>query len=80
MHGYLYKLSLRDLSGAIFEIEAIGIEKLSSNYAGVKAVGVKDRLKHIPGLESLTDKRLGRRGGELDVLVENTNIVLCIFE
>ena len=36
MQGLIYKLSLRDMSGEHHELEAIGIEKLSTHYAGAK--------------------------------------------
>ena len=69
MRGFIYKLSLRDMSGEHHELEAIGIEKLSTAYAGVKVVNIKEAVKNNPACRSLTEVKLERTGGELDLLV-----------
>ena len=48
MRGLIYKLSLRDMSGEHHELEAIGLEKLSTAYAGVKVVNIKEAVKNNP--------------------------------
>ena len=50
-------------------MEAIGLEKLSTAYAGVKVVNIKEAVKNNPACRSLTEDKLGRTGGELDLLV-----------
>ena len=69
MRGFLYKLSLRDMSGELHELEAIGINKLSTAYAGVKVVNLKKVLNNVPTCRSLTEDKLERESGELDLLI-----------
>ena len=69
MKGYLYHLSLRDITGEKHEFEAVGIDKLSSSYSGLKVIGIKKKLKYLPNFRSLSDEKLTREGGELDLLI-----------
>ena len=62
MQGLIYKLSLKDMSGEHHELEAIGIEKLSTHYAGAKVVNLMDPLKDVPACKSLTEEKLKRTG------------------
>ena len=69
MQGLIYKLSLKDMSGEHHELEAIGIEKLSTHYAGAKVVNLMKTLKDVPACKSFTEEKLKRTGGELDLLI-----------
>ena len=69
MKGFIYKLNLRDMSGHHHELEAIGLDKLSTAYTGVKVVNLREVFKENPLCRSLTEAKLERAGGELDLLV-----------
>ena len=69
-NGYLYKLNLKDKNGYTHQIEAIGLHKLSTEYPAAKVFGVKKALNHLTHISSsLTDEKLSRDGGELDILM-----------
>ena len=69
MQGGLYKLSLKDISGQDHEIEAIGIEKLSSSYSGLKVTNIRKSVQHLSICNSVTDGKLARDQGDLDLLI-----------
>ena len=69
MQGNLYKLTLKDITGENHEIEAISLDKLSSSYSGFKVINVKKKIQNLPSCRSVTDEKLGRGGGELDLLI-----------
>ena len=75
MNGVLYKLSLIDGGGNTHFIEAVGLDKISSSFPGVKVFKVKAAIKRLLSnsefsmYKSLTDKKLSRTDGQLDLLV-----------
>ena len=69
MKGQLYRLQLVDMSGKNHEIEAIGIDILSSKYPGLKIVNLTKKTNALPICSSITEEKLSRTGGELDLLI-----------
>ena len=69
MTGWLYKLSLKDLSCEYHEIEAVGLDTISSNYPGIKVTNIRAKVDGVPTCNSVTDKKLERTGGALDLLI-----------
>ena len=69
MKGQLYQVSLRDMAGEVFKFEAVGIEKLSSSYSGLRVHGIRKKLKNLQNFRSITDEKLSRGTGELDLLI-----------
>ena len=69
MQGNLYKLTLKDITGENHEIEAISLDKLSSSYSGFKVINIRKKIQNLPSCRSVTDEKLGRGGGELDLLI-----------
>ena len=67
--GFMYKISLRDMFGNSHQIEAIGLEQISSRYCGAKITDVKRVLQHNPKCRLLSDDKLQRDGGEVHLLV-----------
>ena len=69
MRGLLHKLKIRDIFGKDHDIEAIGIDKLSSTYAGFRVTNIRDKVDGISICNSITDAKLSRDQGELDLLI-----------
>ena len=69
MKGLLYKLNLRDIFGTDHEIEAIGLDKLSSTYSGLTVSNIRNRVAGLLICNSVTDEKLFREEGELDLLI-----------
>ena len=69
MQGCWYKVSIRDISGEDHEIEAIGLDKLSSSYPGLKVMDIRKRVGNIQMCNSVTDEKLQREPGNLDILI-----------
>ena len=69
MKGFIYKLKLRDIFGTDHEIEAIGLDKLSSVYCGLRVTNIRDKVDGLSICNSLTDSKLDREEGELDLLM-----------
>ena len=67
--GFLYDISLRDVYGNTHNIQAIGMEQISSNYAGAKIKNVKRVLQYNIKCTLLTDDKLDQDGGEIQLLV-----------
>ena len=62
--GRLYKLVLIDKNGKFIRIQAVGIPKLSGNFAKVKVTGIRRVFD-----QDVTDEDLDREGGDLDLLI-----------
>jgi len=68
-------LSLIDGDGNTHFIEAVGLDKISSSFPSVKVFKVKAAIKQLlinlefSMYKSLTDKKLSRTDGQLDLLV-----------
>ena len=69
MRGLLHKLKIRDIFGKDHDIEAIGIDKLSSTYAGIRITNIRNKVDGISICNSITDEKLSRDQGELDLLI-----------
>ena len=69
MTGKLYKLSLIDINGTLHEVEAVGLDQLSSIYPGIKVRNIKRLLGNLPVFASISDKMFIRKPGMLDLLV-----------
>ena len=69
MTGKLFDIKFVDINGQEHHIKAVGIETLSTTYAGFKAINVSKQFKHLNYLSNLTDDKLSRSQGQLDVLV-----------
>ena len=69
MTGNLFKLNLIDTSGNHHEVEAVGLNQLSSIYPGIKVRNVKRLLGNSPIFASLSNKMFVRTPGTLDLLV-----------
>ena len=41
MTGLLFKLNLKDIAGEYHELEAVGLDKISSIYPGIKVTNIK---------------------------------------
>ena len=66
----IYKLKLKDMNNQPHEVEAIGLNKLSTAYRAMKVTGVGEALQHMPDIASSSiNEALSRDGGELDILV-----------
>ena len=67
MNGLLYCISLRDKFNRLHTIELVGLEKLSSVYPEVKIKSLRSKLPSK--FHDVTEKKLGRSEGELDILI-----------
>ena len=67
--GFLYKIKLNDIHGNCHSIQAIGMDKISSRYSGAKVFGVKKSLRKNSKCRTLTDDKLSRTGGDIELLV-----------
>ena len=68
-NGFIYNMQIKDVYGNSHHIEAIGIDKISSSYSAVKVVNVKRALSSNMKCKLLTDDKLSRDGGEIQLLV-----------
>ena len=69
MTGLLYKFLLKDMAGNYHEIEAVGLNTISSAYPGIKVTDIRSRVDGFSMRNSVTDSKLERTGGPLDLLV-----------
>ena len=69
MKSKLFKVTLIDVNGDHHQIEAIGIQELSSKYAGFQVTGIKKVLANDPSCKMLTDQKLNRSSGVVDLLI-----------
>ena len=69
MTGTLYDLDITDRYGNIHQIQAIGIANLSIAYAGFKVFNVKKKVKDEKNCKDLTDEKLHRSSGSIDLLI-----------
>jgi len=69
MTGTLYDLDITDRYGNIHQIQAIGIANLSTVYAGFKVFNVKKKVKDEKNCKDLTDEKLHRSSGSIDLLI-----------
>ena len=65
----LYKIRLEDIYGNIHEVEAIGLDEISSTVSGAEVIKVKDKLKANPECKDLTNRKLSRTGGQVQMLI-----------
>ena len=69
MNGLMYKLKLRDIFGTDHEIEAIGLDKLSSQYSGLTVSNIRSKVDGLSICNSITDDKLAGEEGEHDLLI-----------
>ena len=69
MSGHLYNLILEDREGNLHHIQAIGIKHLSSYYAGFTVSKITPQLKKYKICNSVTDLKLSRDSGQVDLLL-----------
>ena len=67
--GTLYDVEIVDISGNIHQIQAVGIDNLSSYYSGFKVTNIKQKVGKIAACRNLTDDKVNRDGGRVDLLV-----------
>ena len=69
MTGLLFKLQIKDIAGNFHEIEAVGLDTISSIYPGVKVTNIRTMVEKFSMCNSVTDEKLARNAGELDLLI-----------
>ena len=69
MTGLLYKFQIKDLYFKDHDIEAVGLDKISSSYPGIKVTNIRAKVDGVPTCNSVTDEKLERTGGALDLLI-----------
>ena len=69
MSGLLFKLKLKDIGGKYHEVEAVGLDKISSVYPGIKVTDIRTKVGKFSMCNSVTDVKLARTEGKLDLLI-----------
>ena len=69
MQGKLFNISLVDIKGEHHQLEAIGLDQLSSTFPGIKVRNIKSYLKDNDAFETLSNKKLERTAGEVDLMI-----------
>ena len=69
MTGLLYKFLLKDLSCNYHEIEAVGLNTISSEYPGIRVTDIRSAVDGLSSCNSVSDSKLERTGGPLDLLI-----------
>ena len=67
--GKLFQVSLCDIDGNIHQIQAIGLDQISSKFSGAKVTNVKSDLLGHRDCYTLQDRKLNRKGGDIKLLV-----------
>ena len=67
--GKLFQVSLRDIDGNTHQIQAIGLDKISSKFSGAKVTNVKRDLFRHRECYTLQDRKLDRKGGDIKMLI-----------
>ena len=71
MTSKLYRLTLVDRRGDNHNIEAIGLDNLSSKYPGFKIINLKKVLDSAPWGHAITEEKLSRNSGNIQLLLGN---------
>ena len=69
MRSRLYELTLIDVNGDQHSIQAIGLPELSSKYSGFKVINMKHEFQGMSECQELSEDKLSRAGGEIQLLV-----------
>lgn len=67
--GKLYTLTLQDRQGELHEVQAISLEKISSEFPGVTFQGLENKFSHNPMCADFTDRDLNRTKGAVELLI-----------
>ena len=67
--GNLYQIRLKDKENNVHQIDVIGIDQISSKFPGFTVRNISKKLSKSDGLETLTDTKLNRKSGSLDLLI-----------
>merc|ERR1711867_88133 len=58
MSGLLFKLKLKDIGGKYHEVEAVGLDAISSVYPGIKVTDIRTKVGKFSMCNSVTDVKL----------------------